>query len=223
LDTFERKKLEREQRELAKKLVIKDDFGSLKIVAGGDLTFLDIWKNPTVGLAAFVVFDFENGRVLEEGIIEGLVDFPYVPTFLAYRELPLLLKAFENLKTKADIYMIDGQGIAHPRRMGIASHFGVTLDVPSIGVAKSLLYGRYSEPKPGGYTTLYSEDSEEILGWVIRPGYGKNLLFVSPGHRVSVDTSLKLVLRFLKKGWELPTFLAHKVLQQERRKRLKRP
>ena len=220
MDTFDRERLEREQRELAKKLIIRDDFEDLKLVAGGDLTFLDIWKNPTVGLASFVLVDFESGKIIEEVVIEGLVDFPYVPTFLAYRELPLLLKAFESLKVKAHLYLIDGQGIAHPRRMGIASHFGVVLNVPSIGIAKSLLYGRYSEPRPGGYTALYSERSDEVLGWVIRPGYGKSLLFVSPGHRISVDTSLKVVLGFLRKGLEIPTFLAHKVLQRERRKRL---
>ncbi|MFZ8834374.1 MAG: endonuclease V, partial [Candidatus Caldipriscus sp.] len=95
------RELEEEQRELVRRLIIRDDFGSLKIVAGGDLTFLDIWKNPTVGLAAFVLVDIENGRVIEELVIDGIVDFPYIPTFLAYRELPLLIKAFENLKTKA--------------------------------------------------------------------------------------------------------------------------
>ncbi len=219
MDTFERKRLEKEQRELSKKLVLKDDFGSLRIVAGGDLTFLDIWKNPTVGLAAFVLVDFENGKIIEEVVIEGLVDFPYIPTFLAYRELPLLLKAFENLKTKADIYIIDGQGIAHPRKMGIASHFGVVLDVPSIGVAKSLLYGIYEEPPPRGYSPLYSRDSKEILGWVIRPGWGRFKMFVSPGHRVSVNTSLSVIMRFLEREWTVPTFLAHRVLQMERRKR----
>jgi deoxyribonuclease V len=217
------RELEKEQRELAKRLIIRDDFESLKIVAGGDLTFLDIWKNPTVGLAAFVLVDIESGKIVEEVVIDGIVDFPYIPTFLAYRELPLLIKAFENLKTKADIYLIDGQGIAHPRRMGIASHFGVVLNVPSIGVAKSLLYGRYSEPNPKGYTPLYSRDSDEQLGWVIRRGYGKDLLFISPGHRVSIETSLRIVINFLRNGWEIPTFLAHKVLQRERRKRIKQP
>ncbi len=221
MDTFDRKRLEKEQRELAKRIVLKDGFDRLELVAGADLTFLDIWKNPTLGLAAFVVVDFKNGKIIEKTVVEGFVDFPYIPTFLAYRELPLLLKGYESLKTKVDLYLIDGQGIAHPRRMGIASHFGVVLDVPSIGVAKSLLFGRYEEPPPQRYKPLYSKYDNGIIGWVIRPKLGKKLLFVSPGHKVSLDTSLKVVLNFLKNGWEIPTFLAHKVLQEERRKRIK--
>ncbi len=217
---MDRKALEKEQLSLARKVLLEDKFGDLRLVAGADLTFLDIWKNPTEGLAAFVIVDFKTGRIVEENIISGIVDFPYIPTFLAYRELPLLLKGFENLKNKADIYIIDGQGIAHPRGLGIASHFGVVLDVPSIGVAKSLLFGRYREPDPRRFTPLYSKHSGEIIGWVIRPSKGKKMLFVSPGHKVSVNTSLKIVLEFLRRKWEIPTFLAHNLLQRERRRRL---
>ncbi len=219
---MDREALEREQVSLAKKLIISDEFGGIELVAGADLTFLDVWKNPTEGLAAFVVVNFKTGKVVEEVVVSGTVDFPYIPTFLAYRELPLLLKGYENLKSKADIYIIDGQGIAHPRSMGIASHFGVVLNVPSIGVAKSPLYGNYRQPSPRKYTPLYSRHSEKVIGWVIRPGYGKRLLFVSPGNKVSVRGSLRIILEFLKRRWEIPTFLAHRVLQVERRKLLRK-
>jgi len=187
-------------------------------VAGGDLTFLNIRKTPTVGIGAFVVLDLESGKVVAKSVAEGEVKFPYIPTFLAYRELPLLVKAFELLNFKPDVILIDGQGIAHPRGLGIASHFGVYYDLPAVGVAKSRLVGEYDEPPPYGISPLKFRGKH--IGWVLRKGKSKKLLFITPGHRVSVPSSLTLVRRILNRGLKLPTKLAHDLLQRERKRRL---
>ena len=214
-------KLKAQQVRLASKVVLRDAFDPLKVryVGGGDLTFINIWKTPTQGLGAFVVLDLLTGKVVDSAVVEDEVTFPYIPTFLAYRELPLLVKAYRSLKVKPEVSLIDGQGIAHPRKLGIASHFGVYLNVPAIGVAKSRLVGEYEEPEPYGFKPLYLNG--EHIGWVIRKGRGKGLLFVSPGHMVSVKTSLDLVRRLLHRKMTLPTRLAHNLLQEERRKRLR--
>ncbi len=215
------RKLKAQQLKLASRVVLEDTAhpSEVRYVGGGDLTFMNIWKTPTQGLGAFVVLDLLTGEVVDRVVVEDVVDFPYIPTFLAYRELPLLVKAYLSLRVKPEVSLIDGQGIAHPRKLGIASHFGVYLDVPSVGVAKSRLVGEYEEPPPYGVSPLYLND--EQVGWVLRKGKGKGLLFVSPGHRVSVKSSLDLVRRILQKGLTLPTRLAHNLLQEERRRRLR--
>lgn len=212
--------LKAQQLRLASKVSLEDAVDPLKVryVGGGDLTFMNIWKTPTTGLGAFVVLDLLTGEVVDRAVVEDVVDFPYVPTFLAYRELPLLVKAYRSLKVKPEVSLIDGQGIAHPRKMGIAAHFGVYLDVPSVGVAKSRLVGEYEEPPPYGTSPLYLNG--EHIGWVLRKGKGQSLLFISPGHKVSVKTSLDIVRRILQKKLPLPTRLAHNLLQEERRRRV---
>ncbi len=211
--------LKAQQLRLAARVSLEDAVDPLKVryVGGGDLTFMNIWKTPTTGLGAFVVLDLLTGEVMDRTVVEDVVDFPYIPTFLAYRELPLLVKAYRSLKVKPEVSLIDGQGIAHPRKMGIAAHFGVYLGVPSVGVAKSRLVGEYEEPPPYGTSLLYLNG--EHIGWVLRKGRGKSLLFISPGHKVSVKTSLDIVRRILQKKLPLPTRLAHNLLQEERRKR----
>jgi len=195
------------------------DPNGVKLVAGGDLTFLNIWKTPTEGIGAFVVLDIESGEVVDRAVFEDEITFPYIPTFLAYRELPLLVKTFQRLKVKPDVVLIDGQGIAHPRGLGIASHFGVYMDIPTIGVAKSRLVGEYDEPPPYGVSPLHYKGRH--IGWVLRKGRGKRKLFITPGHKVSVKTSLDLVRRILARKLKLPTEMAHNLLQEERRRRLK--
>jgi len=126
------------------------------------------------------------------------VDFPYIPTFLAFREMPLLLKLYEKAKVKPDIFFIDGQGIAHPRRCGIASHFGVETGEISVGVAKTKLFGYYREPaeERGSFT------------------------YLKQGHRISLKTAIDLVLRTSRYRVPEPTRLAHNLLQRIRRESL---
>src|SRR5262249_46364583 len=131
------------------------------------------------------------------------VDFPYIPGLLAYREIPAILAALSKLKTIPDLLMVDGHGIAHPRRMGIAAHLGVILDMPTIGVAKSRLTGSFQEPGPtkGDRSALMA--GKECIGTVLRSRDNVHPLFISPGHRVSMDTALALTLRCLTR-YRLP-------------------
>ncbi len=224
MERFDQEKIHRlikEQIKLSKKLKIKDKIpvDKIKIVAGIDVTFTDIWKNPTTGIACITVIDIRTFQTLETVFAEETVDFPYIPTFLAYRELPVILKAYKKLKTKPDAFIIDGMGIIHPRKMGIASHFGVITDTISIGCGKSKLTGEFEQPenKKFAYRPVYLDG--ELRGYILRTRKNSNPVFVSPGNNISVESSLKVVIRSVK-DYKLPepTRLAHLNLQKYRKK-----
>ncbi|KAF2957501.1 endonuclease V [Thermotoga sp. Ku-13t] len=183
----------------------------VRYVAGVDLAFPDKGS----GVAAIVVVDITTMRVIEQVVAYEKVTFPYVPGLLAFREGPVFLKAWQQLKVPPDVVMFDGQGIAHPRRLGIASHMGLLIDLPTVGVAKSHLYGSFIEPPnvQGSYTFLY--DKNEVIGAVVRTKVGNKPLFVSPGHKCDVLSALKLTLRCCV-GHRLPepTRLAHELTQK---------
>ncbi|MBI2059749.1 MAG: endonuclease V [Nitrospirae bacterium] len=212
--------LKREQERLARDVSLCDglDLSKVRTIAGCDLTFINSWKTPTEGIACIVRLTFPAMEVLEVVTAHARVTFPYVPGFLAYRELPLLLKAYGKMEEKADVFLIDGQGIAHPRRFGIAAHFGVVTGEMTIGCAKSWLCGEYRDPSASGRSIGLRDKSGRAIGTVLRPSSGKSLLFVSPGHLVSVGTSLKIVKSCLK-GYRIPepTRLAHNRLTGIRR------
>ncbi len=182
-----------------------------------DLTFEKIDKNPTRAWASLVVLDLETLRPVYNLVVEDEVSFPYIPTFLAFREMPLLLKLYEKAKVKPDIFFIDGQGVAHPRRCGIASHFGVETGEVSVGVAKTKLFGHYREPDRRRGSFTYLRHGGEILGAVVRTRDGAAPVFVSVGHRISLKSAVELVLRTSKFRIPEPTRLAHNLLQQVRR------
>ncbi len=165
-----------------------------------------------VGRAAVVVLSFPGLEVLEEVAIEGAARFPYIPGLLSFREGPLALAALERVQTRPDVLMFDGQGYAHPRRLGLASHLGVYLDMPSIGVAKSRLVGTYAEPGPniGDRSPLVHRG--EVVGVALRTKPRTNPLFVSAGHKLDLETAVAVVLRSLR-GYRLPepTRLADKL------------
>ncbi len=217
--------LAREQEDLRNRLVLHDDFDPerLRAVAGLDVTFLEVRKTRTRGLACLVLCAYPSMEVLESLIVEDEVTFPYIPGFLAYRELPLLLRAYEGARDRAGLYLLDGHGIAHPRGMGVAAHFGVRTGEVSIGCAKTRLYGTYTEPEivAGAASPLLGRDGRH-LGRVMRPKKGKALIFVSPGHRISVETAAD-VIRTCLKGCRLPepTRIAHDLLQEGRRARIR--
>lgn len=178
----------------------------IRTVAGVDVSYGE------VGRAAVVVLSFPALEVLEEVAFEGAVRFPYVPGLLSFREGPLALAALERMKTPPDVLMFDGQGYAHPRRLGLASHLGVYLDMPSIGVAKSRLVGTYAEPGPniGDRSPLVHRG--EVVGVALRTKLRTNPLFVSAGHKLDLETAVAVVLRSLR-GYRLPepTRLADKL------------
>ncbi|AEA33540.1 endonuclease V [Hippea maritima] len=217
--------LKDEQNRLALKLNLKDRISPnrVRFVAGIDLTYLNIWKNPTLGIAALVVWDVKEKSIVDVFYYEQEVDFPYIPTFLAYRELPLVLGVFKKCNVEVDAFMLDGMGIIHPRKLGIAAHFGVVCDVVSLGCAKSHLIGVYDEPAnvPGDYKPVFVEN--ELRGFVMRSRKNANPIFISPGNNITSHSAVETTLLCLE-GYRLPqpTRLAHNYLQQYRRKLLSR-
>lgn len=168
-------------------------------------------------IGTMVVYSFPELEVLEEKSLKMKVRFPYVPGLLAFREGPVLYSLFYKLKIKPDILVFDGQGIAHPRGTGIASHLGVLLGIPAVGCAKSRLYGIYTEPgvKKGNFTYLLDPRGERKIGVVLRSRDRTRPLFVSPGHMVSVDEASGIVLSCCK-NFRIPEPLrqAHHLAQK---------
>lgn len=213
-------RLKGEQLECASKVVLEDDFGKIETVGGMDLTFEKLKKNPTRAWASLVILELETLRVLYKKVIEGYVDFPYIPTFLAFRELPLLLELYESSEFKADVYFIDGQGVAHPRGCGIASHFGVVTGEVSVGVAKTRLFGSFEEPKQERGSISHLTHNTRIIGAVVRTRERVKPVFVSVGHRISLKSAVKLILKTSRYRIPEPTRLAHNLLQAVRKEHL---
>lgn len=195
------------QSELATHVERQPRLGPVRRVAGIDVSVRD-----DVGQAAVVVLDLEGLAPLEYAVATRPVTFPYVPGLLAFREGPVVLDALEKLGTAPDLLIFDGQGIAHPRRLGIASHIGLLVDMPSIGCAKSLLCGRHDEPgqEPGSYAPLLHRG--EVIGAALCTRRGTKPVYVSIGHRVDLPTSIHYVLACCR-GYRLPetTRWAHRV------------
>lgn len=179
------------QQELRSQVRIVDDYGAPRRIAGVDVGFED---SNRITRAAIAVLDYPSLNVLERSIARLPTSFPYVPGLLSFREAPAVLAAMEQLSRLPDMLLCDGQGIAHPRRLGIASHLGVLLDLPTIGVAKSRLVGTHDEPavEKGAWKPLY--DKQELIGCVLRSRSGVKPLYISPGHRIGFDAAREMVL-----------------------------
>jgi deoxyribonuclease V len=195
------------QKELTRKLLFEDDTDDPALIAGVDVAFS---RARDLLYAAIVVFDAETMQPVEVASAAQQPVFPYVPGLLTFREGPVVLQAYEKLKLEPDLVMFDGQGIAHPRGLGLAAHMGVILDKPSIGCAKSRLVGEFKEPKQkrGAMRTLSLHRKK--VGVVLRTRDNTKPLFVSPGHRITIETAVKRVLE-AGRGYRLPepTRLAH--------------
>lgn len=161
-----------------------------RLVAGVDAAF-------SIGrvFAAACLYAFPSLEPVEDAAASRDLDFPYVPGFLTFREGPAILDAVAGLTRKPDLILVDGQGIAHPRRLGIASHIGVLLGIPAIGCAKSRLVGEFREPGCGRGSRSRLEFDGRIVGAVVRTRTGVRPLFVSPGHLVDIDGAIRIVLR----------------------------
>ncbi|GAB6077883.1 endonuclease V [Hydrogenobaculum acidophilum] len=200
--------LKKEQIECSKKIIQKDCFDDFNTIGGVDLTFLR--KNSkTLGIGALVILNKEN-HVLHEHTYEDYVDFPYIPGFLSYREFPIMEKLIKTSKVEPDIYMIDGNGMLHPRLCGLASYVGVRLDKISFGVAKKLLVGDINE---NGYITL----DDKIIGKAVKTKKNVKPVFVSIGHKISLESAVNIALRFSKYRIPEPTRLAHNLLKNLRK------
>ncbi len=197
------------QERLRHRVVTRDRLRKIKYIAGIDVGFDDAGQTVR---AAVVVFEFPDLTLSAQVTARRKVRFPYVPGYLSFREIPVVLAALAKLPRRPDLLLCDGQGYAHPRRIGIASHLGVLTGVPSIGVAKSRLIGTHSPPgrAKGAWTPLY--DGDEVIGAVLRSRADVKPLFISVGHRISLPTAIEIVLACTTK-YRLPetTRAAHRL------------
>ena len=193
------------QKRLAPRVLLEGDppEAGVRTVAGCDLAFLDRGRKAALARAAVVLLSYPDLQPVEQQVVEAPVTFPYVPGLLAFRELPVLLRAFELLERTPDLLLVDGQGYAHPRRFGIACHLGLLLDVPAIGVAKSRLTGEHEEPAPAAGSLAELRDGGELIGAVLRTRERGRPLYVSPGHRIGFAPAADWVFR-LSRGYRLP-------------------
>lgn len=194
--------LRQQQIELASQVIREDrlEVDPPQYIAGADVGFE---QGGEVTRAAIVLLKYPSLELVEHRVARIATTMPYIPGFLSFREYPALLAAWEMLSRKPDLLFVDGHGISHPRRLGVASHFGLLVDVPTIGVAKKRLCGRF---EPLGEDVGEQQpliDKGEQLGWVWRSKKRCNPLFVATGHRVSTDTALLWVQRCMA-GYRLP-------------------
>lgn len=190
------------QRELAQRIVREDQLGEVRNVAGVDMA---INEEHEMARAAVVLLSYPDMEIVERHVYEEPIRMPYVPGLLSFREAPAVLGAFRQLRQPADLVMVDGQGIAHPRRIGIASHLGLWLNIPTIGCGKSILVGHYKKDElgeeAGSWVPL--KDKGEVIGAVVRTRTRVNPMIISPGHLISLETSIRYVLA-CGKGYRLP-------------------
>ncbi len=206
------------QTALRSRVILADDFGDIQTIAGLDLSYSE---EKGEGYAVVVVLSFPEFEVLETRYATATPPMPYIPGLLSFRESPIALQALQQLQAVPDLLFTDGAGLAHPRGFGIACHLGVLLNIPSVGVAKSFLYGKYDKNRtlePGMSTPLHGKNEQEIIGAVVQTKLRTNPLYVSPGHKVSVDSATRLVLECLR-GYRLPepTRQAHNLITAYRK------
>ncbi|UCH42187.1 MAG: deoxyribonuclease V [Dehalococcoidales bacterium] len=196
-----------QQLQLALRVSRNNELGVPHFIAGVDMS---VKRDAGIAAGAVVVLKYPELEVVEVGIAEEELGFPYIPGLLSFRELPVILRACEKLSINPDLVLVDGQGIAHPRRFGLASHLGLFLDTPTIGCAKSLLCGSHVAPgdEAGNYEGI--TDSGEIIGVVLRTKRRIKPVYVSIGHKVDLATAIHWVLSCCR-GYRLPepTRLAH--------------
>ena len=207
------------QKELRKKVRIESLNTTIRYIGGADVS-MNMFA--VKGFAGFVVLSYPDLELVDHSVSEESINFPYIPGLLSFREIPMLLKAWDNLANKPDLVIVDGAGIAHPRRLGIASHLGLLLEIPTIGCAKSLLTGVYDEPgdEPGDYSMLYDKyNRSETIGAVLRSKRGVKPLFISPGHMITLRESVEIVKNCIKKHrLPEPTRFAHNTVNEYRLK-----
>jgi deoxyribonuclease V len=195
------------QLSLAKKVVTEDGVVNPRIIAGIDISAPDA---RGVARGAVVVLRYPEFGIVEVKVVEDKIMFPYIPGLLSFRESPLLLAACEELCNVPDLVLIDGQGIAHPRRFGLASHVGLFLDLPTIGCAKSILCGQHQPvgEEAGSHAELF--DNGELIGAALRTKSGVKPIYVSVGHRINLASALQWVMNCCR-GYRIPepTRLAH--------------
>ncbi|SDE26351.1 Endonuclease V [Mucilaginibacter pineti] len=188
------------QHELRRKVDIKPLEKPIRVIGGADISFN---KDSDIVYAGIVLFNYPELKVIGTATAISKTKFPYISGLLAFREVPALLDAWLKLPIMPDLMVLDGQGIAHERRLGIATHFGLVTDTPSIGSAKSRLYGRYDEPANIPLATSRMYDNGEVIGTAIRSKRNCNPIYVSPGHHISMEQSVEVIKNSLR-GYRIP-------------------
>lgn len=190
------------QEELREKLILHDRYfpQEIRTIGGSDISYS---KRNSLFFAAVVILEYPSMNIIEEASIKEHVLFPYVPGLLSFREGPALIKAFERLHTTPDVVILDGQGVSHPRGIGLASHIGLLIDVPTIGCAKKRLVGQYDDvgPQKGDYADLMFNN--RIVGAVVRTKEKVKPVFVSAGHKTSTEKAVEIVLSCCR-GYRIP-------------------
>ena len=195
------------QRELAGKVITDDDESVVRLIGGADIS---VPRGSRTARVAIVVLSYPKLEIVEVGSFTAELFFPYIPGLLSFREAPPIIELFDGLRHKPDLLIVDGQGIAHPRRLGIASHLGLWLGIPTVGCAKSRLCGTHDEIGWEAGSSAVLKDGEDIIGEVVRSRTGSKPLYISPGHRVSFVKAVAWVASSTK-GCRLPeqSRLAH--------------
>ncbi|HEU4470652.1 MAG TPA: deoxyribonuclease V [Flavisolibacter sp.] len=203
------------QQELRAKLDISERQVDIATIGGADIS-LNLYS--TTIYAGIILLSFPGLQPMACSLVRAETRFPYVPGFLAFREVPALVQVWEQMPVKPGVLVVDGHGIAHPRRMGIASHFGVVASQPTIGCAKKILFGRFEEPPPeqGAFSLIRSK--EETVGYALRSKAKTAPVFVSPGHMIGLENSLR-VMQQCTGRYRIPepTRLAHELVNRFRR------
>ncbi|MFH5831063.1 deoxyribonuclease V [Halalkalibaculum sp. DA3122] len=203
------------QHQLGDRIELSPHKGEVRTVGGADISFN---RGSDTVHAGIVVLSIPDLNIRARSLITTNISFPYIPGLLAFRELPALLEAWKQCRVKPEVLIMDGHGIAHPRRMGIATHFGILTDHPAIGCAKNVLTGTYDEPATQKGSYSYLTEGEEKIGMVLRSRTDVNPIFISPGHKVDFEDTLRIVGKALTK-YKLPetTRAAHRLVNELRR------
>lgn len=195
------------QQQLAGHILSEGELRHIRLVAGIDVS---VRKTDTVGRGAVVILNYPELELVEVQTAEQNIDFPYIPGLLSFREVPVILSACEKLTNTPDLIFVDGQGVAHPRRMGLASHLGLIINKPTIGCAKSRLCGHHEPVGTDRGDSVKLIDGEDTIGVVLRTRTNVKPLYISIGHKISLETATRWVLD-CGRGYRLPepTRLAH--------------
>lgn len=202
------------QNELRQQIRIEPLDKPIHIIGGADISFN---KYSEVVYAGIILLKSPEMTVIGHSSVISRTSFPYISGLLAFREVPALLEAWDKLDIKPDLLVLDGQGIAHERRLGIATHFGLVTHVPTIGSAKSRLSGRYQEPDNAVFAQSPMYDRGEVVGIALRSKKNCNPIFISPGHRVGMEQSVEIIKNCIK-GYRIPepTRQAHMLVNKVR-------
>lgn len=205
------------QERLRSRVVTKDDYGAIRTVGG-----VDVAVGTDRVVAAVVVLSFPALELFDSATAERPLEFPYVPGLLAFREMPAIRDAFAKLATRPDLVFVDGHGFAHPRRFGIACMLGVEMDLPSLGIGKSLLVGSHREPGERRGSRAALRDGGELIGYALRTRDGVRPVYVSIGHRIGLASAVRFTLRACRR-YRLPEPIRQAHMLAGRAKRREAP